>query len=322
MTGSLAWRIVLFGLGAAALLCFYIVVAVRRSTCAPDTGAKERDATFLTRIPSSVALLLVATALFTAPWQAATTSRGFTDTAFAIADFDRDGELLTMLGTRTLNGGLVLDVPRSFTSTSTWTRRRFPISPGFFTRFRFCITDRGSANKEGPIGGDGFAFVMQNSGPQAAGGKGVGLGYAEVGREEASIPHPGIRSAVAIEFDTYKNADRLDPNANHIAIQISNGRSLTSRHDALSSLGTSDISPINLSDGKVHAAEIEYSKPVLQISIDGRVVMIKHCDLASLTDSRDGMAFIGFTGGTGAAYQRLVVLDWSFSNSLSGASDR
>jgi hypothetical protein len=44
-------------------------------------------------------------------------------------------------------------------------------------------------------GGDGFAFVLQPSGPRIKGGSGSGLGYK------------GINNAFAIEFDTYYNAE-------------------------------------------------------------------------------------------------------------------
>ena len=55
-------------------------------------------------------------------------------------------------------------------------------------------------------GGDGFALLLQTEGPAALGGAGAGLGYA------------GLGNGVALEFDTWADADVADPGDNHVAV--------------------------------------------------------------------------------------------------------
>ena len=72
-----------------------------------------------------------------------------------------------------------------------YSRRKIDLSKGFETEFTFKIHQNDAQYK----GGDGFAFVIQNVGPDALGGFGDSLGYK------------GISQAVVIEFDTHKDAD-------------------------------------------------------------------------------------------------------------------
>lgn len=70
-------------------------------------------------------------------------------------------------------------------------------------------TCSGNYNGRASCGGDGFAFVMQPSGPRVKGSSGQGLGYK------------GINSAFAIEFDTVYNSVVNDPTApyqRHISV--------------------------------------------------------------------------------------------------------
>ena len=55
-------------------------------------------------------------------------------------------------------------------------------------------------------GGDGFALVLHTAGPAALGGSGAGLGYA------------GLPNGIALEFDTWADADASDPGDNHVAL--------------------------------------------------------------------------------------------------------
>ena len=55
-------------------------------------------------------------------------------------------------------------------------------------------------------GGDGFALVLHTEGPAALGGAGAGLGYA------------GLANGIALEFDTWADADVADPGDNHVAV--------------------------------------------------------------------------------------------------------
>lgn len=55
-------------------------------------------------------------------------------------------------------------------------------------------------------GGDGLAFVVQGQSPRALGAGGAGLGYT------------GVANSVAVEFDTFYNAELLESGENHVAV--------------------------------------------------------------------------------------------------------
>jgi len=101
-------------------------------------------------------------------------------------------------------------------------------------------------------GGDGFAFVIHNSeqGEMALGNSGEGLGYS------------GIDSGIAIEFDTWYNAEDGDPYQNHISIQTCGQEPLHHAHK-YSMAATTDIP--NFADDKIHTVKIVY-QPNVDIS--------------------------------------------------------
>ena len=83
---------------------------------------------------------------------------------------------------------------------------------GFETTFQFQLTHQGGLGH----GADGFAFVLQNSGPEALGGHGSARSFAvtdpEYHHRETAIPW-----RLAVFFDTYRNEDQGDPSANYVA---------------------------------------------------------------------------------------------------------
>src|SRR5205823_2725531 len=108
-------------------------------------------------------------------------------------------------------------------SGSAFTTEKVKLRDGFDMTFRFQITEPtaldGMTTED--KGADGFAVVIQNSGPTALGGAGSGLGYAV-----ADEGTEGIARSVAIEFDTFDlaalgesgEAQFGDPNNNHISV--------------------------------------------------------------------------------------------------------
>jgi len=77
-------------------------------------------------------------------------------------------------------------------------KNKMALSQGFACEFSFAVRNAGA---------DGFALVFHNapSGVETLGRGGSDLGYG------------GIPNSVAVEFDTFENADRTDdPNDNHI----------------------------------------------------------------------------------------------------------
>jgi hypothetical protein len=95
-----------------------------------------------------------------------------------------------------------------------WLLEKQYVAGGFDTMFEFRLTKQGGL---GP-GADGLAFVLQNSGPAALGGRGSAGGFAVADTSH----HPrenGIPWSIAVFFDTYRNAEEDDPSANYVAIR-------------------------------------------------------------------------------------------------------
>lgn len=96
-----------------------------------------------------------------------------------------------------------------------WFRDKQSVRSGFETTFQFQLTQQNRFSRW--RGTDGFAFVLQNSGPDALGGMGSALGF---GVGDSTWPHPGIPWAVAVFFDTYRNKEEGDPSSNYIGIRL------------------------------------------------------------------------------------------------------
>ncbi len=167
------------------------------------------------------------------------------------------------------------------------------LDKGFTTQFSFMIQN-GSA--------DGFAFVIQNAAPDAIGGTGSGMGYA------------GISSSVAIEFDTFGFSDEFA--TPHISVQ-SRGLESNETPDEFS-LGHI-VPPFSFNDGGMHDVMIQYTPGILYIWLDGDPWLFVPLDLQSVLGSDNilgegGCAWVGFTGGAGAATADQIIQHWSFDD--------
>ncbi|APF19660.1 Por secretion system C-terminal sorting domain-containing protein [Caldithrix abyssi DSM 13497] len=174
-----------------------------------------------------------------------------------------------------------------------WYKIKQQIDEGFETEFTFQITDIG-----GWGGGDGFAFVIQNYTLDAIGEGGGDIGYT------------GIPNCVAIEFDTWANSG--DPNSNHIAVHTQGTSANTSDKSALIGY-TTDIAPLD--DGALHHVKIAYTPPLLEIyldSLNSAPALSVTLDLSDTLQLDEGRAWIGFTAGTGAAYEKHYILSWKY----------
>jgi len=189
-----------------------------------------------------------------------------------------------------------------------WYRGRMSIAAGFETAFRFQLTSRdgGAAH----YGGDGFAFVLQNSGNRAAGSGGSSGGFA-LGAHEFT-GGPGIPQSIAVFFDTFRNLDEADPSDNFISISTSGAGPLRWPPPRLALVPRLRTS---LKDGKIHQARIVYTPPVMSVYLDDRnhPVLASPVDLGTVVDSA-GTAFVGFTASTGAAVENHDILSWSFTS--------
>lgn len=191
------------------------------------------------------------------------------------------------------------------TAGAAWFVERKPVSAGFEMVFQFQLTQQGGLGN----GADGFAFVLQNNGPEALAGRGSAGGFAlGDGRQDRS--QPGIPHSIAVFFDTHRNRDGLDPSDNYIAV-CTNGRVGKMRWPP-NRLGTGTKLKIKLKDGQPHLARIRYKPPMLLVYLDdGEPELRVPVDLSTVVDSQ-GQAFIGFTASTGAGWENHDILGWKF----------
>jgi hypothetical protein len=182
-----------------------------------------------------------------------------------------------------------------------WFREKQPVGGGFESVFQFRLTEQGGLGR----GADGFAFVLQNSGPSALGADGSGGGFAL--RDDATV---GIPQSIAVFFDTFKNDEIGDPSNNFITICTA-GTPKEMRWPP-PRLGSTKKLAVNLKDRKIHTARISYRPPLLAIYLDDAPVLVSTVDLSTVTGA-DGSVWAGFTASTGAGYENHDILSWTFS---------
>jgi hypothetical protein len=207
---------------------------------------------------------------------------------------------LTMLarnGNAALNGSaLRITQAAGDQSSSAWLPAEKVVSGAFSTTFTFQVAGDG----------DGFAFVIQaGNGVNAVGSTGLGqyLGYT------------GISNSIAVEFDTYVNADYGDPDGNHVGIQSKGTSPNSSDHTitASAALATPVLTPI--ANGS-HTATITYDGiGILNVFMDGSATPTISASVnlsTKLNLDAGGTAFVGFTGATGAASETADILTWTW----------
>jgi hypothetical protein len=221
---------------------------------------------------------------------------------FTFADFSSTAGLQLNHGAIQVDNRLRLTGVGTENSGSAWYTSRQPVQDGFDTTFQFQITDPQNS------GGDGFAFLIQNSGLTALGGGGQGIGYGNA----EYYAFKGIRNSVAVEFDTYQGS--YDPNGNHISVHTRG--LLPNSPDERYSIGSTTAIP-DMEDGNVHTVRIEYAPGTMQIFMDDPATprLVVHLDLSTTLSLDNGQAFVGFTGGQAVAYENHDILNWSYANS-------
>jgi hypothetical protein len=187
-----------------------------------------------------------------------------------------------------------------------WFRDKQPVSGGFESVFQFRLTEQGGL---GP-GADGFAFVLQNSGPSALGADGSGGGFALGGGSQDSGGNPGIPQSIAVFFDTFRNAEIGDPSNNFVTICTAG--TPKEMHWPPARLAWTKKLAVNLKDRRIHTARISYQPPVLAVYLDDARVLVSTVDLSTVTGP-GGTAWVGFTASTGSGFENHDILSWSFS---------
>lgn len=225
---------------------------------------------------------------------------------------------LTLNGSAVRAGSVLRLTPATGSKAgSAWFSTQQVVSNGFTTAFQFRIS-----NPSVPPA-DGIAFVIQNSSLTALGNNDGGIGYA------------GITDSLAVEFDTFKNSENNDPDANHVAVQSCGTSANTAVHfgsypNPNCTYGLRSITSPTFADGSVHTVAINYDPTppsdsfcegaaALTIYLDSSTPVLTACffsegGLASLLGLGDSQsAWVGFTGATGVDFERQDILNWSFT---------
>jgi len=217
-------------------------------------------------------------------------------------------EQLSLVGDARVSGNVLRITPaKADKAGAFWFREKQPVRAGFDTTFQFQLTHQDRIFFRGA---DGFAFVVQNSGPDALGGKGSAAGFG-VSDAMGTPKHDGIPWAVAVFFDTYRNDEEDDPSSNYIGIRANGGPPVTRWPP--SRLAASPTLSVRLKDRKVHTARILFQPPVLSVYLDGSAApaVETKVDLSIATDPQ-GRAWVGFTAATAGGYENHDILSWSF----------
>jgi fibronectin type 3 domain-containing protein len=204
---------------------------------------------------------------------------------------------LSLNGSANLNGStLQLTSGGTLQAASAFASSQVSVSR-FATQFNFQVQDTTNP------GADGFAFVIQGSGPTALGVVGGGLGYAN----DPFTPGVGIPNSVAVKFDLFDN----DGEGNDSTGLYTNGAAPTSA-------GSIDLTPtaIDLHSGHVFNVAMTYDGATLQVIITDTVTHASATqsyvvDIPAVVGSN--MAYVGFTAGTGGLTADQRILGWSFS---------
>ncbi|RYD26395.1 MAG: PEP-CTERM sorting domain-containing protein [Verrucomicrobiaceae bacterium] len=168
----------------------------------------------------------------------------------------------------------------------------------FSTFFSYRISNSGGISDEDGQGADGLVFVVQTN-SNSVGGIGGGIGYS------------GIPNSLGIEFDSWNNGLGLgDPDGNHVAIDT--GGSLAPN------LGAAPVTGARLNNGDIWYAWVDYDGTTdsLEVRLGDTstrplsALLSATVDLTGVLGSTN--TFVGFTSGTGAAYNDHDLLSWEF----------
>ena len=165
----------------------------------------------------------------------------------------------------------------------------------FYSSFAFRLSEPGGTapDSNGKVGADGFTFAIQRV-SASLGSRGGGLGIEQVS------------PSVAIEFDTYRNADYKDPSSNHIGIDIDG---------VVTSIATVDVAePFN--DGNLWYAWIDCDASTITVSVsqDGIRPEVPQLSYPINVEKTigDKFAYVGFTAATGGGFQNHDILSWVY----------
>jgi hypothetical protein len=245
------------------------------------------------------------------------------------------GLQLNGAATAALNGNLhVLRVAPAvpFQAGSAFFTTPQPVAGAFSTTFKFQLNGSTSSAP-----GDGFAFLIQNSGtgaldPDVNGTDGCSIGFGDAPNGTCTGHTGGITNSIAVEFDTYENDDIGDMNSNHVLIQ-SCGTGANSV-DSLTCFKAGNYNvPVVMSDGTSHTVVISFTPSgsctsascvgILDVIIDNNDLFPATgdganpvtLDMAAINppSTPSSTAYVGFTAATGGANDNQDILSWTFT---------
>lgn len=226
--------------------------------------------------------------------------------AIHFQDFASPSGLSLVGDARVCGTAIRLTPARHDQAGAVWISDKQPVGSGFETTFQFRLSKPGGMGH----GADGFAFVMQNAGPSALGGRGSAGGFA-VADSTYRGRNAGIPWSIAVFFDTFRNKEEGDPSANFVSFR-SHGRPSDMRWPA-DRLAFVPSLRIRLKDSQVHTARITFHPPMLSVFLDDSPTPVLEApiDLSIVVDPQ-GSAWVGFTASTGGGYENHDILNWSF----------
>ncbi|MFP4544348.1 MAG: lectin-like domain-containing protein [Candidatus Kapaibacterium sp.] len=218
-------------------------------------------------------------------------------------------EELNLVGNAKIEtGSIVLTNTVGYSLGAFWVSHILPVNEGFTCEFSFSFDDPvvGDDMPDIEPGADGIVFTIQTEG-----------GYA-LGKSGGHIGFDGINDCIAIEIDVYENPELNDPDANHTAIFVSGGETVSAAHDKPSQIITSNI-PVIKSDSTKYYCKVRYIHNTLEFYInedgcfDYPDLILDSIDIATELNLYDGMgAFVGITSATGHTRQIHRIHDFSF----------
>ena len=193
---------------------------------------------------------------------------------------------------------------------------RFPDDKSFNAEFSFEIANgSGDQGQGGPLGADGMTFLIHNDvrGDTAIsiGGGNLGIGGGGDGNR--------ITPFLAIELDTWNGGVFGDPNHDHVGINVREGDAGGS---SLAATALGDFSGF-LNDGTERFVWVDYdgTTDLLEVFMDTvdtkplSPILSTNVDLEQVFGPTNDL-FVGFTGGTGGAFETHDVLSFQITQQV------
>uniref|UniRef100_A0A0C9QNB8 non-specific serine/threonine protein kinase n=1 Tax=Wollemia nobilis TaxID=56998 RepID=A0A0C9QNB8_9CONI len=163
-------------------------------------------------------------------------------------------------------------------------------------------------------GGHGITFLMAPSRSLSG-----ALSAEYIGLLNFTSDGQDYNHLFAVEFDTSKNVEFLDPDDNHVGIDVNNLQSVKTEYAGYWD-GKNGFQTLSLKSGRNIQAWIDYSHPNTQLNVTialagmpkpQRPLINLSIDLSTILEEE---TYVGFSAATGNFVEDHYLLAWSFSN--------